>query len=59
MLSSHDCRRHYAHHLGVEEEIPLRVLQAWGGWDDLNSLKPYLTIPSEKQQQKAVESITW
>lgn len=59
LVSSHDCRRHYAHELGVEKEIPLRVLQAWGGWQNLNSLKPYLTIPSLRRQAQVAHSLDW
>ncbi|TKX87061.1 site-specific integrase [Halorubrum sp. SS5] len=47
-VSSHDLRRHWAHHHLVEEKVPVRVMMAIGGWSSYSAIEPYLTEPSEK-----------
>lgn len=46
-VSSHDLRRHWAHHHLVEENVPVRVMMAIGGWSSYSAIEPYLTEPSE------------
>ena len=46
-VSSHDLRRHWAHHHLVEERVPVRVMMAVGGWSSYSAIEPYLTEPSE------------
>jgi integrase len=46
-VSSHDLRRHWAHHHLVEERVPVRVMMAIGGWSSYSAIEPYLTEPSE------------
>lgn len=41
-ISSRDLRDRYARSLLVERDIPLRVAQAIGGWEDIESLLSYL-----------------
>ena len=45
-VSSHDLRRHWAHHHLVEEKVPVRVMMAVGGWSSYSAIEPYLTEPS-------------
>lgn len=46
-VSSHDLRRHWAHHHLVEEKVSVRVMMAVGGWSSYSAIEPYLSEPSE------------
>jgi integrase len=46
-VSSHDLRRYFAHTMLVREHMNPRVVMEVGGWDDYQSLKPYLDKPDE------------
>lgn len=46
-VTSHDCRRHWAHHHLVEKGVPVRIMMAIGGWSSYAAIEPYLTEPSE------------
>lgn len=57
-VSSHDLRRHWAHHHLVERKVPVRVMMAIGGWSSYSAIEPYLTEPSESNiidEMRAVE----
>lgn len=56
-VSSHDLRRYFAHTLLVEEGMNPRVVMKVGGWSDFESIKPYLSKPSEKTVNTAFEEI--
>ena len=45
-VSSHDLRRHWAHHHLVEERVAPRVMMSIGGWSSYSAIEPYLTEPS-------------
>jgi integrase len=45
-VSSHDLRRYFAHTCLVEKRMNPRVVMEIGGWDDYQSLEPYLNKPS-------------
>jgi integrase len=44
-VSSHDLRRYFAHTCLVEKRMNPRVVMEIGGWDDYQSLEPYLNKP--------------
>jgi integrase len=46
-VTSHDLRRHWAHHHLVEEGVPVRIMMSVGGWSSYSAIEPYLTEPSE------------
>lgn len=46
-VSSHDCRRCWANHLLVEENISPRIVMALGGWSSYDAIEPYLAAPTE------------
>ncbi|WP_345784802.1 tyrosine-type recombinase/integrase [Natronococcus wangiae] len=46
-ISSHDLRRYFAHTMLVRERMNPRVVMEVGGWDDYQSLEPYLLKPDE------------
>ena len=57
-VSSHDLRRHWAHHHLVEERVAPRVMMAIGGWSSYSAIEPYLTEPSTKniiEEMRAVQ----
>jgi len=56
-VSSHDLRRHWAHHHLVEERVPVRVIMAIGGWSSYSAIEPYLTEPSENNIIEAMSSV--
>lgn len=56
-VSSHDLRRHWAHHHLVEERVPVRVMMAIGGWSSYSAIEPYLTEPSENNIIEAMSSV--
>jgi integrase len=56
-VSSHDLRRHWAHHHLVEERVPVRVMMAIGGWSSYSAIEPYLTTPSEGNIIDAMTSV--
>ncbi|MDY6774843.1 MAG: site-specific integrase [Halobacteria archaeon] len=47
-VSSHDLRRYFAHRMLVEERMNPEVVMEVGGWEDYESIKPYLSKPSEE-----------
>ncbi|TKX55573.1 site-specific integrase [Halorubrum sp. SP3] len=58
-VSSHDCRRHWAHLHLVEKKVPVRVMMAIGGWSSYSAIEPYLTVPTEKsilEEMRAVQN---
>lgn len=46
-FSSHDLRVYFGHTMLVEERMNPEVVMDVGGWDDYESIKPYLGKPSE------------
>ena len=47
-VSSHDLRVYFGHTLLVEERMNPEVVMDVGGWEDYESIKPYLGKPSEE-----------
>lgn len=47
-VSSHDLRVYFGHTMLVEERMNPEVVMDVGGWEDYESIKPYLGKPSEK-----------
>ena len=56
-VSSHDLRRHWAHHHLVEEHVPVRVMMSIGGWSSYSAIEPYLTTPSESNIIDAMSAV--
>jgi integrase len=56
-VSSHDLRRYWAHHLLVEERVPVRVMMSIGGWSSYSAIEPYLTTPSESNIIEAMRAV--
>lgn len=48
-VSSHDLRRSWATHNLVEQDVPVRVMMAIGGWSSYDAIEPYLTVPSAER----------
>lgn len=56
-LSSHDLRRRYAQYMLVEQGVNIRHVMAWGGWDNFESIKPYLSEPNEMAQDEELSRV--
>ncbi|WP_080510187.1 site-specific integrase [Halorubrum distributum] len=54
-VSSHDLRRSWATHHLVEEERPVRVMMAIGGWSSYDAIEPYLTEPTPQKIGEAMK----
>ena len=54
--SSHDLRRFWANYLLVEEGVNPRVVMRVGGWEDFQSIKPYLDRPRDSTVADQMET---
>lgn len=54
-VSSHDLRRSWATHHLVEEDRPVRVMMAIGGWSSYDAIEPYLTEPTSSKIGEAMK----
>jgi hypothetical protein len=57
--SSHDLRRFWANFLLVEEGVNPRVVMRLGGWEDFQSIKPYLDRPRDSTVADEMETAGW
>ena len=53
-LSTHDLRTSWANYYLVEEEKPVRVMMAIGGWGSYDAIEPYLTAPTPSKIGEAM-----
>jgi site-specific recombinase XerD len=58
-VSSHDLRRFWANYLLVEEGVNPRVVVRLGGWEDFQSIKPYLDRPRDSTVADEMETAGW
>lgn len=58
-FSSHDLRVYFGHTLLVEERMNPEVVMDVGGWNDYQSIKPYLGKPSEENIISEFERVGW
>ncbi|MFB6282951.1 MAG: site-specific integrase [Halobacteria archaeon] len=56
-VSSHDLRRYYAVDLLVRKRMNPEVVMAIGGWEDYQSIKPYLSRATEETIVKEFERV--
>jgi len=56
-VSAHDLRRYFAHQLLVENQMNPRVVMKVGGWENFQSIKPYLSKPSESTVNDAFDAL--
>ncbi len=56
-LSTHDLRRRYAQWMLQEVGVNIRHVMSWGGWDDFDSIKPYLAEPSPEAMHNELERV--
>jgi integrase len=58
-VSSHDLRRFRANYLLVNEGVNPRVIMSLGGWEDFQSIKPYLDRPRDSTVAEEIETAGW
>ena len=58
-VSSHDLRRYFAHTLLEERGVNPRVVMDLGGWEDFQSIEPYLNKPSRSTKARELSSAGW
>jgi integrase len=58
-VSSHDLRRFWANYLLVEEGVNPRVVMRLGGWEDFQSIKPYLDRPRDSTVADEMVTAGW
>ncbi|ERH11166.1 MAG: hypothetical protein J07HX64_02948 [halophilic archaeon J07HX64] len=58
-LSSHDLRRYWANYLLVNCGVNPRVLMRLGGWEEFQSIKPYLDRPRDSTVAEEMETAGW
>lgn len=58
-VSSHDLRRFWANYLLVEKGVNPRVVMRLGGWEDFQSIKPYLDRPRDTTVATEMVSAEW
>jgi Phage integrase family. len=58
-VSSHDLRRFWANYLLVEQGVNPRVVMRLGGWEDFQSIKPYLNRPRDSTVADEMVQAEW